>query len=52
MNETRPVFYLGSSKKDLEKLPPEVKKLFARCLEGAAEGETPEGSKVLKGFGG
>jgi len=51
-SDTRPIIYLGSSIKDLQKLPSGVKDVFAQGLYAASLGENPIGSKVLKGFGG
>jgi phage-related protein len=51
-NETRLIHYMGSSKKDLQKLPADVKEIFAQGLHNASLGDTPVGSKILKGFGG
>lgn len=48
----RLVLYLGSSFKDLLKLPQDVKDVFATGFDSASRGETPIGSKALKGFGG
>ncbi|MEM7175609.1 MAG: type II toxin-antitoxin system RelE/ParE family toxin [Chlamydiota bacterium] len=50
--DKRPIFYLGSSKKDLQKLPSEVRDVFVQGLYLASLGGTPLGSKALKGFGG
>ena len=51
-SDTRPIIYLGSSRKDLQKLPSDVKDSFAQGLYSASLGESPVGSKILKGFGG
>ena len=48
----RPTIYLGSSKKDLNKLDPEVREVFVHGLYEASIGETPHIAKVLNGFGG
>ena len=48
----RPTIYMGSSRKDLEKLPKDVKDIFLQGLYIASIGDTPQGSKPLKGFGG
>lgn len=50
--QNRPIFYLGSSRKELQKLPDEVKEIFAHGLYVAAQGGIPLCAKVLKGFGG
>lgn len=49
---TRPIIYLGSSRKDLQKLCSDVRDAFAQGLYAASLGKSPVGSKVLKGFGG
>jgi phage-related protein len=51
-DDKRPIHYMGSSLKDLGKLPFEVKEVFAQGLYDASLGETPIGSKILSGFGG
>jgi len=50
--DLRPIVYLGSSRKDLQKLPSGVKDAFSQGLYAASLGESPVDSKVLKGFGG
>lgn len=53
MNKTpRPTIYMGSSHKDLLKLPSGVRDVFLQGLYIASLGETPFDSKPLKGFGG
>ena len=52
MSKTRAVLYLGSSLKDLRKLPSRVKETFMHGLYLASLGEDPIDSKSLKGFGG
>lgn len=47
----KPLFWLGSSKKDLLGLPVAVRKLFGHALDTAQRGEQHEAAKVLKGFG-
>ncbi len=49
---TRPIIYLGSSRKDLKKLHSDVRDVFAQGLYAASLGKSPIGSKILKGFGG
>ena len=49
---TRPIVYMGSSKKDLQKLNSDVRDVFAQGLYVASLGENPVGSKALTGFGG
>lgn len=48
---TKPLFWLGSSKKDLLALPVTVRKFFGHALDFAQRGEQHEAAKVLKGFG-
>lgn len=50
--DTRQIIFLGSTKKDLAKLPDDVKDVFAHGLRMASLGENPPDSKPLKGFGG
>jgi phage-related protein len=47
----RPLFWIGSSKKDLMALPVGVRKLFGHALNFAQNGEQHDAAKVLKGFG-
>ncbi|MCB5364474.1 type II toxin-antitoxin system RelE/ParE family toxin [Pusillimonas sp. CC-YST705] len=47
----KPLFWLGSSKKDLLALPVAIRKLFGHALDTAQRGEQHEAAKVLKGFG-
>ena len=48
----KPIFWVGSSRKDLAKLPDEVQDEFGYGLYVVQEGFMPEGAKPLKGFGG
>ncbi|NYT80953.1 type II toxin-antitoxin system RelE/ParE family toxin [Alcaligenaceae bacterium] len=48
---TKPLFWLGSSKKDLLALPITVRTFFGHALDFAQRGEQHEAAKVLKGFG-
>ena len=50
--DKRPAVWLGSTKKDIGKLPSDVKDVFVQGLYEASLGEEPYGSKTLKGFGG
>lgn len=52
MSETRKVIYLGSTLKELKKLPPAVKEVFAHGIHLATIGSAHVDSKPLKGFGG
>ncbi|MCI2808896.1 type II toxin-antitoxin system RelE/ParE family toxin [Eoetvoesiella caeni] len=47
----KPLFWLGSSKKDLLALPVPVRKFFGHVLDTAQRGEQHEAVKVLSGFG-
>lgn len=48
---TKPLFWLGSSKKDLLALPAAVRKFFGHALDFAQRVEQHEAAKFLKGFG-
>jgi phage-related protein len=48
----RPLFWIGSSKKDLMGLPAGVRKFFGHALNFAQCGEQHDAAKVLKGFSG
>ncbi len=48
---TRDLIYLGSSKKDAEKLPKEVQEIFTFALKSALVGETHEDTKPFKYHG-
>ena len=50
-SDLKPLFWLGSSKKDLLALPVDVRKFFGHTLDTAQRGEQHEAAKVLKGFG-
>lgn len=52
MENVRQIVYLGSSQKDLRKLPLEIQELFAYALEIALKGGRHEDAKPLKGFHG
>src|ERR1035437_6693141 len=47
----KPLFWIGSSKKDLITLPIPVRKFFGHALNFAQNGEQHDAAKVLKGFG-
>jgi phage-related protein len=51
-DQERPLFWIGSSKKDLMTLPLKVRKFFGHALDFAQHGEQHPAAKVLKGFGG
>jgi phage-related protein len=48
----KPVFWVASSRKDLQGLPAEVRKVFGFALWQAQVGRTHAAAKPLKGFGG
>ncbi|MBO9136250.1 type II toxin-antitoxin system RelE/ParE family toxin (plasmid) [Rhizobium sp. B230/85] len=53
MNQNeRPLEWIGSSRKDLLKLPADVRKQFGYALHFAQHGGQHHAAKVLKGFGG
>jgi phage-related protein len=48
----KPLFWIGSSKKDLMALPVDIRKFFGHAMNFAQNGEQHDAAKVLKGFGG
>jgi phage-related protein len=48
----RPLFWVGSSKKDLKAFPPSVRQQIGFALDQAQLGRKHIDAKVLKGFGG
>ena len=48
----KPLYWLGSSKKDLLGLPPGVRKFFGHALDLAQRGGRHDAAKPLSGFGG
>lgn len=48
----KPLFWVGSSKKDLMSLPLTVRRFFGHALDFAQRGDQHEAAKPLKGFGG
>jgi phage-related protein len=50
--DEKQLFWVGSSKKDLMRLPVGVRKSFGHALNFAQNGEQHDAAKVLKGFGG
>lgn len=48
----KPVFWLGSSRRDLRAMPDEVRRNIGQALYTAQQGETDPAAKPLKGFGG
>lgn len=50
-DKEKPLLWIGSSKKDLMALPPDVRKFFGHALDFAQHGGQHSAAKVLKGFG-
>src|SRR5713226_5815983 len=50
--ESKPLFWVGSSRKDLKRFPVEVRRLMGFALWQAQCGRTHVDAKPLKGFGG
>jgi phage-related protein len=50
--DSKPLFWVGSSKKDLMALPMPVRKFFGHALDFAQRGDQHDAAKPLKGFGG
>ncbi len=50
--EKRRIAFVGSTKKDLERLPIDVKEVFTYAIEMASRGKMHKNGKVLKGFKG
>jgi phage-related protein len=50
--KSKPLTWIGSSKKDLMALPVDVRKFFGHALDFAQRGDKHDAAKVLKGFGG
>ncbi len=48
----KPLYWVGSSKKDLIALPDSVRRFFGHALNVAQHGERHDATKVLKGFAG
>lgn len=48
----KPLFWIGSSKRDLMDLPVHVRKFFGHALHFAQRGEQHDSAKALKGYGG
>lgn len=48
----RPLYWVGSSKRDLLALPEAVRRFFGHALHIAQQGERHPATKVLKGFDG
>ena len=52
VGKEKPLFLIGSSKKDLVGLPVGVRKFFGHALDFAQRGDRHDAAKALKGFGG
>jgi len=50
--EVKPLRFVGSSRKDIRKLPQEVKSVFGLALYDAQTGKKHPDAKPLEGFGG
>jgi phage-related protein len=50
--EVKPVFWIGSSRRDIRSLPKSVRAVFGLALFDAQTGLTNPDAKPLKGFGG
>ncbi len=50
--EEKPLRFVGSSRKDIRKMPQGVKSVFGQALFDAQTGKKHPGAKPLKGFGG
>jgi phage-related protein len=51
-DELKPVFWIGSSQKDIRSFPDEVRREIGQALYTAQQGQTDPAAKPLKGFGG
>ena len=51
-DELKPVFWIGSSRRDLRGMPPQVRSNVGQALYAAQQGMTDPAAKPLKGFGG
>lgn len=52
MTDIRPLFWVGSSKRDLKEFPDEVQQNVGFALHQAQLGDEHTSTKALKGFGG
>jgi phage-related protein len=50
--QTRPVVWIGSSRRDLRAMPPQVRRDIGQALYAAQQGMTDPAAKPLKGFSG
>jgi phage-related protein len=51
-DELKPVFWIGSSRRDLQAMPQQVRSDIGQALYTAQQGMTDPSAKPLKGFGG
>lgn len=51
MINTKPLYWVGSSRKDVRKMPEEVRDTFGFALFLAQQGQKHEQTKPLRGFG-
>ena len=51
-NAIKPVYWLGSSRRDLRGMPQQVRRDIGQALYAAQRGVTDPAAKPLKGFGG
>jgi len=51
-SEDKPLFWIGSTRRDLREFPEEVRRPFGYALRLAQQGEKHPHAKPLKGFGG
>ena len=51
-DKEKPLYWVGSSKRDLVALPVDVRRFFGHALHLAQNGERHAAAKTLKGFGG
>ncbi len=49
---TKPITWVGTSKKDLQKFPEDVKQIMGYAIYLAQKGDKHQDAKPLKGFGG
>jgi phage-related protein len=52
MPQRKPVEWIGSSRGDLRKFPPEVRRVMGQAIDDAQWGGEHPSAKALKGFGG
>ncbi len=50
--DEKEVVFVGSTLKDLKKMPSNVRQVFSHGIEMARVGKAHPGAKVMKGFGG